>query len=169
MYIFKWCAAILQEFGHFRIMTFGPLKCRHTQLNVCEKEELPCFLYLIQIFAQGQTCLRAGHVLTCLRAGLVSGPDLSHGWTCLRARLVSGPDLSWHFSGPDLSWHVLGLDLSWHVLGPDLSQGRTCLELQGWRCPGPEVSRGRTWFRAGLVLELLVTFSAWQTLIFWFI
>ena len=22
----------------------------HTQLNVCEKEELPCFLYLIQIF-----------------------------------------------------------------------------------------------------------------------
>ena len=23
----------------------------HTQLNVCEKEELPCFLYLIQIFA----------------------------------------------------------------------------------------------------------------------
>ena len=22
----------------------------HTQLNVCEKKELPCFLYLIQIF-----------------------------------------------------------------------------------------------------------------------
>ena len=25
-------------------------KLTHTQLNVCEKEELPCFLYLIQIF-----------------------------------------------------------------------------------------------------------------------
>ena len=36
--------------------------------------------------SQGQTCLRAGLVLTCLRAGLVL--------TCLRARLVSGPDLS---------------------------------------------------------------------------
>ena len=24
----------------------------HTQLNVCEKKELPCFLYLIQIFRQ---------------------------------------------------------------------------------------------------------------------
>ena len=28
----------------------GPLYYKHTQLNVCEKEELPCFLYLIQIF-----------------------------------------------------------------------------------------------------------------------
>ena len=25
-------------------------RLKHTQLNVCEKEELPCFLYLIQIF-----------------------------------------------------------------------------------------------------------------------
>ena len=25
---------------------------RHTQLNVCEKEEFPCFLYLIQIFTE---------------------------------------------------------------------------------------------------------------------
>ena len=24
--------------------------CRHTQLNVCDREEFPCFLYLIQIF-----------------------------------------------------------------------------------------------------------------------
>ena len=27
------------------------IKLKHTQWNVCEKEELPCFLYLIQIFA----------------------------------------------------------------------------------------------------------------------
>ena len=50
MYIFKLCAAILQDLCHFKTMTFGPLKCSHTQLNVCEKEELSCFLYLIQIF-----------------------------------------------------------------------------------------------------------------------
>ena len=42
MCIFKLCPAISQD--------FGPLFCKHTQLNVCEKEELPCFLYLIQIF-----------------------------------------------------------------------------------------------------------------------
>ena len=39
------------------------------------------------------TCHRATLVLTCLRAGLVSEPDLSLGRTCLRAGLVSGPDL----------------------------------------------------------------------------
>ena len=44
MYVFKLCAAIWQNFGHSKN------RCRHTQLNVCEKEELPCFLYLIQIF-----------------------------------------------------------------------------------------------------------------------
>ena len=27
-------------------------RLRHTQLNVCEKEKLPCFLYLIQIFTK---------------------------------------------------------------------------------------------------------------------
>ena len=46
MNIFKLCAAILQDFGHPKN------RCWHTQLNVCEKEEFPCFLYLIQIFAQ---------------------------------------------------------------------------------------------------------------------
>ena len=25
-------------------------KLKHTQLNICEKEELPCFQYLIRIF-----------------------------------------------------------------------------------------------------------------------
>ena len=45
MNIFKSCAAILQDFGHPKN------RCWHTQLNLCEKEELPCFLYLIQIFA----------------------------------------------------------------------------------------------------------------------
>ena len=47
MYIFKLCAAILQVFD---ILEIGPLYHGHTQLNVCEKEELQCFLYLIQIF-----------------------------------------------------------------------------------------------------------------------
>jgi hypothetical protein len=28
----------------------GPLYNKHTQLNVCGKEDLPCFLYSIQIF-----------------------------------------------------------------------------------------------------------------------
>ena len=32
------------------ILEIGPLDDSHTQLNVCEKEEFPCFLYLIQIF-----------------------------------------------------------------------------------------------------------------------
>ena len=32
------------------ILKIGPLYHCHTQLNVCEKEELQCFLYLIQIF-----------------------------------------------------------------------------------------------------------------------
>ena len=45
MNIFELCAAILQDFGHPKN------RCWHTQLNVCEKEEFPCFLYLIQIFA----------------------------------------------------------------------------------------------------------------------
>ena len=44
MYIFKSCAAIWQDFRHPKI------RCWHTQLNVCEKEEFQCFLYLIQIF-----------------------------------------------------------------------------------------------------------------------
>ena len=50
MYIFKLCAAILQVFD---ILEIGPLYHGHTQLNVCEKEELQCFLYLIQIFGGG--------------------------------------------------------------------------------------------------------------------
>ena len=45
MYIFKSCATIWQDFQHPKI------RCWHTQLNVCEKEEFQCFLYLIQIFA----------------------------------------------------------------------------------------------------------------------
>ena len=32
------------------ILEIGPLYNSHTQLNVCEEEELQCFLYLIQIF-----------------------------------------------------------------------------------------------------------------------
>ena len=32
------------------ILEIGPLYHSHTQLSVCEKEELQCFLYLIQIF-----------------------------------------------------------------------------------------------------------------------
>ena len=44
IYIFNLCAAISQDFWHPKN------RCWHTQLNVCEKEELQCFLYLIQIF-----------------------------------------------------------------------------------------------------------------------
>ena len=44
MYIFEKCAAIWQIFGHAKN------RCWHTQLNVCEKEEFSCFIYLIQIF-----------------------------------------------------------------------------------------------------------------------
>ena len=42
LHIFK-SSAIWQDFGHPKN------RCRHTQLNVCEKEEFSCFLYLIQI------------------------------------------------------------------------------------------------------------------------
>ena len=45
--IFELCAAIWQEFGQPKI---SPLYHCHTQLNVCEKEGLQCFSYLIQIF-----------------------------------------------------------------------------------------------------------------------
>ena len=47
MNIFELCTAILQDFGHPKN------RCWHTQLNVCEKERFPCFLYLIQIFGVG--------------------------------------------------------------------------------------------------------------------
>jgi hypothetical protein len=50
MNIFKLCAAILQDFGHPKNRRW------HTQLNVCEKEGFPCFLYLIQIFALDSKC-----------------------------------------------------------------------------------------------------------------
>ena len=56
MCIFKLCAAISQDCG---LLEIGPLYYKHTQLNVCEKEELPCFLYLLQIFALG--LLSANH------------------------------------------------------------------------------------------------------------
>ena len=49
MNIFRLCAAILQDFGHPKN------RCWHTQLNVCEKEGFPCFLYLIQIFVDEYT------------------------------------------------------------------------------------------------------------------
>ena len=52
--IFELCAAIWQEFGHPKI---GPLYHCHTQLNVCEKEGLQCFSYLIQIFVLDQIWL----------------------------------------------------------------------------------------------------------------
>ena len=47
MYIFKLCAFIWLDFGHLKI------GLKHKQLNVCEKEKLPSFLYLIQIFDLG--------------------------------------------------------------------------------------------------------------------
>ena len=44
------------------IFEIGPLYNSQTQLNVCEKEELPCFLYLIQIFGVS-TILGSNHKL----------------------------------------------------------------------------------------------------------
>ena len=41
---------VLPSDGTLGILKIGPLNHCHTQLNVCEKEELQCFLYLIQIF-----------------------------------------------------------------------------------------------------------------------
>ena len=38
-------------------ISVGPLNHCHTQLNVCEKEELQCFLYLIQIFGRYQATI----------------------------------------------------------------------------------------------------------------
>ena len=40
----------LGRLGNFDFFWAQNTRLRHTQLNVCEEEELPCFLYLIQIF-----------------------------------------------------------------------------------------------------------------------
>ena len=73
MYIFEYCAAIWQDCGHF-ILTFGPLKCKHTQLNLCENEELLCFLYLIQIFDPIMSDFAWGTYLPKTRTPLMDGP-----------------------------------------------------------------------------------------------
>ena len=49
---------MLPSYRTLDILEIGSLDNKHTQLNVCEKEELPCFLYLIQIFgAQGTSSI----------------------------------------------------------------------------------------------------------------
>ena len=73
---------------------------------------------------------------TCLRAGLVLGPDLFRGRTCLGAGLVSGPDLSKNF-GAGLVQKLQGLKClaagivqkfrARSVSRPDLVRGRTSL------------------------------------------
>ena len=77
--------------------------------------------------SQGRTCLRAGLVLTFLRARLV--------FTCLRAGLVSGPDLS-------------------RAPGPEMSRAGSVSRPLVSKCLGPEMSRGLSLFAAGIVLEL---------------
>ena len=79
---------------------------------------------------------------TCLRAGLVLGPDLSWGRTCLVAGLVSGPDLSQ--GCPKMSVPVVSKSFR----AGCVSRREVSKHL------GPEVSRSRTWFAAGSVLEL---------------
>ena len=69
MCIFKLCAAISQDFG---LLEIGPLYCKHTQLNLCEKEELPCFLYLIQTFVFGPSFLGFLIVSWCKKQKKVS-------------------------------------------------------------------------------------------------
>ena len=41
---------MLPSYRTWNILKIGPLYHCHTQLNVCEKEGLQCFSYLIQIF-----------------------------------------------------------------------------------------------------------------------
>ena len=53
--IFKLCAAILQDLKYPKI---GPLYHCHTQLNVCEKEELQCFSYFKILFESNFGILR---------------------------------------------------------------------------------------------------------------
>ena len=79
---------------------------------------------------ENETCYKAGrdnntHNFTvvkgcsvCFEAKVILGPDLSQGWTYLRAGLVSGQDLSKHFRA--------GL-----VSGLDLSRGQTCPKTLG--------------------------------------
>ena len=61
----------------------------------------------------------------CFEAKVILGPDLSQGWTCLRAGLVSGQNLSKHFRARLVS----GLDLSknFGAGGVQKLQGRKCL------------------------------------------
>ena len=49
------------------ILEIGPLYNKHTQLNVCEKEELPCFLYLIQIFGYIPICIMYNLIQNSIR------------------------------------------------------------------------------------------------------
>ena len=58
------------------ILEIGPLYNSHTQLNVCEKEELPCFLYLIQIFGVS-TILGSNHKLRW-KSDYGSGNQITH-------------------------------------------------------------------------------------------
>ena len=48
----KWISLnyVLPSYRTLDILEIGSLYNKHTQLNVCEKEEFQCFLYLIQIF-----------------------------------------------------------------------------------------------------------------------
>jgi hypothetical protein len=116
---------------------------------------------------QNETCYKAGRINTrnftvvkgcsaCFEAKVILGPDLSQGWTCLRAGLVSGQNLSKHFRARLVS----GLDLSknFGAGGVQKLQGRKCLaagSVQKFRAGsvsrpemsqslGPEVSRDRT-------------------------
>ena len=59
--------------------------------------------------SQGRICLRAGLVLTCFRAGHVSGPEMSQGRTCLKFRGQRCPGL-------------------------EVSRGRKCPKFQGRKC-----------------------------------
>ena len=45
---------MLPSYRTWNILKIGPLYHCHTQLNVCEKEGLQCFSYLIQIFVHDQ-------------------------------------------------------------------------------------------------------------------
>ena len=63
--------------------------------------------------SQGRKCFRAALVLSCLRVGLVSGPDLSQCRKCLRVGSVSRPEVS-------------------KSLWPEVSRGRKCLRADKW-------------------------------------
>ena len=62
----------------------GQLRLKHTVLNVCEKEEIPFFLYLIQIFGIGASeyfvrCAHPDQAKTLSNAKILGNSEILAG------------------------------------------------------------------------------------------